>query len=103
MDADDIGPQLAEFSSIRRSHEDALGTVITKLISQGILEDVPPHYHYLSCWALAQGAVELYFNKSWGDIEDASSLMGFITSIGVTMGNRGQYHQAGDKKPKSAG
>ena len=47
--------------------------------------------------------MELYFNKSWGDIEDASSLMGFITSIGVTMGNRGQYHQAGDKKPKSAG
>lgn len=103
MDADDIGPQLAEFSSIRRSHEDALGTIITKLISQGILEDVPPHYHYLSCWALAQGAVELYFNKSWGDIEDASSVMGFITSIGVTMGNRGQYHQAGDKTPKSAG
>ena len=100
VDADDIKPQLAEFSRIRRSHEDALGSMITKLIGEGILEDVPPHYHYLSCWALAQGAVELCFNKSWGDIEDTPELMGFISSIGVTMGNRGQYHQAGDSTPK---
>jgi len=100
VDADDIKPQLAEFSRIRRSHEDALGSMITKLIGEGILEDVPPHYHYLSCWALAQGAVELCFNKSWGDLEDTPELMGFISSIGVTMGNRGQYHQAGDSTPK---
>jgi|TARA_B110000977_G_scaffold25012_1_gene30649 TetR/AcrR family transcriptional regulator len=100
VDADDIKSQLDEFSCIRRSHEDALGSMITKLISEGILEDVPPHYHYLSCWALAQGAVELCFNKSWGDREDTPALMGFISSIGVTMGNRGQYHQAGDKTPK---
>ena len=100
VDADDIKPQLAEFSRIRRSHEDALGSMITKLIGEGILEDVPPHYHYLSCWALAQGAVELCFNKSWGDLEDTPELMGFISSIGVTMGNRGQYHQAGDTTPK---
>jgi AcrR family transcriptional regulator len=99
VDADDIELQLIEFSKIRRSHEDALENIIAKLIGEGILEDVPPHYHYLSCWALAQGAVELCFNKSWGDLEDTASLMGFITSIGVTMGNRGQYHQAGDKKP----
>ena len=100
VDADDIKSQLDEFSCIRRSHEDALGSMITKLISEGILEDVPPHYHYLSCWALAQGAVELCFNKRWGDREDTPALMGFISSIGVTMGNRGQYHQAGDKTPK---
>lgn len=100
VDADDIKSQLAEFSRIRRSHEDALGSMITKLIGEGILEDVPPHYHYLSCWALAQGAVELCFNKSWGDLEDTPELMGFISSIGVTMGNRGQYHQAGDTTPK---
>ncbi|CAI8288891.1 MAG: putative HTH-type transcriptional regulator TtgW [Porticoccaceae bacterium UBA1117] len=100
VDADDIRPQLDEFSRIRRSHEDALGSMITKLISEGILEDVPPHYHYLSCWALAQGAVELCFNKSWGHLGDTSALMGFISSIGVTMGNRGQYHQAGDSAPK---
>ena len=99
-DADDVRTQLDEISKIRRSHEDALGSVITKLIGEGILEDVPPHYHYLSCWALAQGAVELCFNKSWGQVEDMSKLLGFITSIGVTMGNRGQYHQAGDKKIK---
>jgi TetR/AcrR family transcriptional regulator len=102
IDAEDVRSQLEEFSQIRRSHEDALGTMITKLISEGILEDVPPHYHYLSCWALAQGAVDLCFNKSWGDIQDTDSLMGFITSIGVTMGNRGQYHQAGDHTPKTS-
>jgi AcrR family transcriptional regulator len=101
VDAEDIESQLAEVSRIRRSHEDALDTMITKLIGDGILEDVPSHYHSLSCWALAQGAVELYFNRTLGDIEDTEALMGFITSIGVTMGNRGQYHQAGDKQPKS--
>lgn len=102
VDAEDIAAQLEEFSQIRRSHIDALATVIAKLIGDGILEDVPPHYHYLSCWALAQGAVELCFNKAWGDIEDMETLMGFITSIGVTMGNKGQYHRAGDKQPKSS-
>jgi len=99
-DADDVSAQLEECSQIRRSHEDALGMVITRLIGEGILEDVPPHYHYLTCWALAQGAVELCFSKSWSQVEDMSELLGFITSIGVTMGNRGQYHQAGDKKTK---
>jgi hypothetical protein len=28
-----------------------------------------------------------------------SDLLGYITSIGVTMGNKGQYHLKGDKKP----
>ena len=64
---------------------------MTHLIGKGILEDVPPHYHYLACWALAQGAVELCFNKSWNYRTDNTELMEFITNIGVTMGNRGQY------------
>ena len=75
---------------------------MTQLISQEILEDVPPHYHYLACWALAQGAVELCFNKSWNYRTDNAELMEFITNIGVSMGNRGQYHSptANQKKSK---
>ena len=57
-----------------------------------MLEDVPAHFHYLACWALAQGAVELCFNKTWNDRADIEPLMEFITNIGITMGNRGQYH-----------
>ena len=36
---------------------------MSELIGKDILEDVPPHFHYLACWALAQGAVELWFNQ----------------------------------------
>ncbi|MDB2594673.1 hypothetical protein N9X86_04860, partial [Porticoccaceae bacterium] len=64
------------------------------------LEDVPPHFHYLACWALAQGAVELCFNASWNYRTDTKELMDFITNIGVTMGNRGQYRSP-DKKAKT--
>jgi len=62
------------------------------LIDRGVLEDVPPHFHYLACWALAQGAVELCFNKTWNYRTDTTELMEFISNIGVTMGNQGQYH-----------
>jgi hypothetical protein len=70
------------------------------LIGEGILEDVPPHFHYLACWALAQGAVELCFNASWNYRTDTKELMDFITNIGVTMGNRGQYRNP-EKQAKS--
>ncbi|CAI8324470.1 MAG: Uncharacterised protein [Cellvibrionales bacterium UBA7375] len=69
-----------------------------------MLEDVPPHFHYLACWALAQGAVELCFNKTWNNKMDNVALMEFITNIGVTMGNKGQYHSdesLSNKKSKS--
>lgn len=98
-DTEGVKDQMREFYQIRRSHEESLKSVVSDLISKGILEDVPPHFHYLSCWALAQGAIELFFNKTWGDLDDMSQLLGYITSIGVTMGNKGQYHSKGDKKP----
>ena len=65
--------------------------MITRLIERGVLEDVPPHYHYLACWALAQGAVELCFSRSWNYRLDSADLMKFITGVGVTIGNSGQY------------
>ncbi|MEC8470353.1 MAG: TetR/AcrR family transcriptional regulator [Pseudomonadota bacterium] len=98
-DAEDVKEQMMQFYQIRRSHEESLKSVVSDLIKKGILENVPPHFHYLSCWALAQGAIELFFNKTWGDLDDMPDLLGYITSIGVTMGNKGQYHLKGDKKP----
>tara|TARA_B110000046_G_scaffold173300_1_gene195789 strand:- start:4917 stop:5612 length:696 start_codon:yes stop_codon:yes gene_type:complete len=106
--AEDIAVQLEELHSIRRSNEDSLSQMLTKQIGAGVLEDVPPHFHYLACWALAQGAVDLWYNKSWSyNHEDTSDLMEYITNIGVTMGNAGQYHPvpkgtAKKKKPKSS-
>ena len=91
-DAADIAEQLEELHNIRRSNEDSLSDMLTKQIGAGVLEDVPPHFHYLACWALAQGAVDLWYSKSWNYRHDTADLMKFITNIGVTMGNRGQYH-----------
>jgi AcrR family transcriptional regulator len=88
---DEVADKMAELHTMRRSNIDALNSMIAKLIDKGILEDVPPHYQYLSCWALAQGAVEAYFNVSYGaDVEDKEDFLRFVSSIGITMGNRGQ-------------
>lgn len=92
LESGDVVDQIQELHELRRSNENALSGLITKLIDRGVLEDVPAHFHYLACWALAQGAVELCFNKTWNDRADIESLMEFITNIGITMGNRGQYH-----------
>jgi AcrR family transcriptional regulator len=101
IDSGEVSEQIEELHQLRRSNENALEGLMTHLIGQGILEDVPPHYHYLACWALAQGAVELCFNKSWNYRTDNSELMEFITNIGVTMGNRGQYRSSNFNQKKS--
>lgn len=88
----DVAPMLAELHKIRRSNMTALNNIVGKLISEGVLENVPPHHHYLACWALAQGAVDLFFNKTLDqlNLRDKQQLLDFIINIGVTMGNRGQ-------------
>lgn len=92
VESGDVADQVEVLYQLRRSNEDALTGLTTKLIDRGVLEDVPPHFHYLACWALAQGAVELCFNKTWNYRTDTAELMEFIANIGVTMGNQGQYH-----------
>lgn len=104
IESGDVIDQVNELHQLRLSNEDALNGLTSKLIDRGVLEDVPPHFHYLACWALAQGAVELCFNKTWNDKMDNAALMEFITNIGVTMGNKGQYHSdesLSNKKSKS--
>jgi TetR/AcrR family transcriptional regulator len=104
VESGDVADQAEELYQLRRSNEDSLTTLTTKLIDRGVLEDVPPHFHYLACWALAQGAVELCFNKTWNYRTDTAELMEFISNIGVTMGNQGQYHpddSPSEKKSKS--
>ena len=87
----EVEDKMLELHTLRRSNINALNVMIAKLIDKGILEDVPPHYHYLSCWALAQGAVEAYFNVSYGaDVEDKEDFLRFVANIGITMGNSGQ-------------
>jgi len=98
IESGDVVQQIEDLHQLRRSNEDALSGLMTQLIDRGVLEDVPPHFHYLACWALAQGAVELCLNKTWNYRTDTAQLMKFITNIGVTMGNRGQY-QDPDSKP----
>lgn len=90
-DNDEVTDKIDELHALRRSNVDALNSMLARLIDKGVLEDVPPHYHYLACWALAQGAVEAYFNISYGAaVEDKKDFLNFIGNIGITMGNRGQ-------------
>jgi len=87
----EVADKMEELHGLRRSNIDALNSMIVKLIDKGVLEDVPPQYHYLSCWALAQGAVEAYFNVSYAaDVEDKEGFLRFAANIGITMGNKGQ-------------
>ncbi len=86
-----VAAQMEHLHRLRSSSIAALNDMVAKLIARGLLEDVPPHYHYLACWALAQGAVDICFNKSVADqFDDRDDVMRFIARIGVTMGNRGQ-------------
>jgi TetR/AcrR family transcriptional regulator len=89
-----VKEQIEQLLAIRRSSVANLSGMVKKLIKRGILEDVPAHYHYLACWALAQGAVDVCFNRGFADqFEDKDDLLKFITNIGVTMGNRGQLRE----------
>ena len=90
-DSEDVAVQMEQLHLMRRSNEESLNNMITRQIDRGVLEDVPPHFHYLACWALAQGAVELCFSRSWNYRLDTDELMKFITGVGVTIGSRGQY------------
>lgn len=89
-DEEEVAEQMKELYAVRLSNENALNNMVKKLIDRDILEDVPPHYHYLAGWAMAQGAVELCFNKSWNYRLDTEDVLKFIMSIAVTMGNKGQ-------------
>ncbi len=89
-----VAVEMASLHKIRRSMVETLNQMVSRLIERGILEDVPPHYHYLACWALAQGAVDVCFNQGFADqFDDKDSLLNFIANIGVTMGNRGQFRE----------
>ncbi|MFP5414874.1 MAG: TetR/AcrR family transcriptional regulator, partial [Gammaproteobacteria bacterium] len=86
-----VEKQVGELHEMRRLTTERIGMMVSQLIARGVLEDVPPHYHYLACWALAQGAVDVCFNKGFADqFPDKEDLLRFITGIGMTMGNKGQ-------------
>lgn len=90
-----VADQMERLLEVRRSSVANLSTIIEKQINRGILEDVPPHYHYLASWALAQGAVDICFNRGLADqFSDKQGLLKFISTIGITMGNRGQLRGA---------
>jgi len=87
----EVAQQLLAVHTTRRSSVFALNSMVEALISKGVLEDVPPHYHYLAAWALAQGAVEICYHRGFADqFDDFDDLLDFIARIGITMGNKGQ-------------
>ncbi len=86
--------QLQEVHTTRRSSASALNDMVEALIEKGVLEEVPPYYHYLAAWALVQGAVEACFHQGFADqFDDKEDLLEFIARIGITMGNKGQLRK----------
>lgn len=80
--------QMEELHQVRKAVTESLNTMFQSRINQGRLNNVPPYFYYSAYWALTQGAVELYHNKSFANVvEDMNGLMEFIMDVGVHMGN----------------
>jgi len=79
--------KMAELESLRQSVFKQLNEFFEARIAAGQLRDVPPYYYYLTYWALAQGAVELFHDHSFSaPAKDMSGLMEFIMDVGVNIG-----------------
>lgn len=90
---DQAVPELVkQLHTIRASNLSTLTNIIKARIADETLEDVPPNYHIAVAWALAHGAVALMespFYQSY--IDDKASFIDFLVSIGVRIGNKGQW------------
>lgn len=90
---DQAVPELVkQLHTIRASNLTTLTDIIKERIADETLEDVPPNYHIAVAWALAHGAVALMespFYQSY--IDDKEDFISFLVSIGVRIGNKGQW------------
>ena len=91
---DDLAPQFEELHRIRKENQITLNSIFKENLtkSEGRAE-VCLDYHHFACWALAQGAIELYLNKSHYQV-DTEHLVNFIIKIGSTFGISNKYRGA---------
>lgn len=88
---------LDKLHDIRASNRDNLVSIVQTRIDEGILEDVPPHYHICAAWALVHGAVALRRSDFYGErVEDKSDFFEFLMDVAVRMGNRNRLKKHPD-------
>ncbi|RMA81182.1 TetR/AcrR family transcriptional regulator [Umboniibacter marinipuniceus] len=94
-----VEEQIGQLHSLRSSNRDGLNAMIGERIRIGALEDVDPAYHFCICWALAQGAVELWHSPFFSEIlKDKDDFMEFVKDIGINMGRAGVLHHTPNSK-----
>lgn len=85
-----VSEQIGALHELRASNRDGLNKMIKHRIDIGALEDVDPAFHYGICWALAQGAVELWHNPFFNDyVGDKQAFLEFVSDVGINMGRAG--------------
>ena len=86
-----IPEMIEELHRFRAKNLESLSGLITGRMDEGLLEDVPPYFHYCASWAFVHGAAVLYQSEFFQDvIQDKDEFFRFMMDIGVRLGNRGQ-------------
>ncbi|WP_416885305.1 TetR/AcrR family transcriptional regulator [Marinospirillum sp.] len=92
-----VPDMIEELHRFRAKNLESLSELIGARVDEGLLEDVPPYFHYCAAWAFVHGAAVLYQSEFFQDvIQDKDEFFRFMMDIGVRMGNRGQR---GKKRP----
>ncbi|MFK7161510.1 TetR/AcrR family transcriptional regulator [Marinospirillum sp. MEB164] len=86
-----VPDMIDELHRFRAKNLESLSELIGARVDEGLLEDVPPYFHYCAAWAFVHGAAVLYQSEFFQDvIQDKDEFFRFMMDIGVRMGNRGQ-------------
>lgn len=86
-----IPEMIDELHRFRAQNLESLSGLISGRMDEGLLEDVPPYFHYCASWAFVHGAAVLYQSEFFQDvIQDKEEFFRFMMEIGVRLGNRGQ-------------
>lgn len=97
-----IPDMIEELHRFRAQNLESLSGLINDRMQEGLLEDVPPYFHYCASWAFVHGAAVLYQSEFFQDvIQDKDEFFRFLMDIGVRLGNRGQRGRKRPDQPQS--
>ena len=85
-------PELfSRLHTVRRANFDKLNAIVQARIDDGVLEDVPPHYHVLAAWAVVHGTVALKQSPFYQSmLEDEDEFLKFMVNAGMRFGRNWQ-------------
>jgi AcrR family transcriptional regulator len=95
-----IPDMIEELHRFRAQNLESLSDLIGGRMDAGLLEEVPPYFHYCASWAFVHGAAVLYQSEFFQDvIQDKDEFFRFMMDIGVRLGNRGQRGKKRTENP----